>query len=97
MVPSRQWSERDGPGTRRQGWHTLFRLSELRLLFLLTTAVLVELHLQRDPPQVASFLHQLERSGYSLHFVNYDGDLVPTGAETILDNPQEHWTLRLVR
>lgn len=28
MVPSRQWSECDGPGTRRDGQHTLFRLSE---------------------------------------------------------------------
>jgi FkbM family methyltransferase len=60
-------------------------------------AVLVELHLQRDPPQVTSFLHQLERSGYSLRFVNYDGDLVPTDPATIVANPQEHWILWLRR
>jgi hypothetical protein len=29
-------------------------------------AVLVELHLQRDPPQITSFLHQLERLRPSL-------------------------------
>jgi FkbM family methyltransferase len=56
-------------------------------------AVLVELHLQRDPPQIASFLHQLERSGYSLRFVNYDGDVVPIDPATIIANPQEHWML----
>ena len=54
-------------------------------------AVLVELHFQRDPPQVTSFLHQLERSGYSLRFVNYDGDVVLTDSATIVANPQEHW------
>jgi FkbM family methyltransferase len=58
-------------------------------------AVLVELHLQRDPPQVTSFLHQLERSGYSLRFVNYDGDLAATDPATIVANPQEHWILWL--
>jgi hypothetical protein len=58
-------------------------------------AVLVELHLQRDPPQITSFLHQLERSRYSLRFVNYDGDLVPIDPATIVANPQEHWMLWL--
>jgi hypothetical protein len=55
--------------------------------------VLVELHLQRDPPQTTSFLHQLERSGYSSRFVNYDGEIAATDAATILANPQEHWML----
>jgi FkbM family methyltransferase len=59
--------------------------------------VVMELHLQRDTPQVASFLHQLGRSGYGLRFVNYDSDVVPTDAETILANPQEHWMLWLAR
>lgn len=58
-------------------------------------AVLVELRLQRDPPQITSFLHQLVRSGYSLRFVNYDGDIVPTDSATIVGNPQEHWILWL--
>lgn len=58
-------------------------------------AVLVELHLERDPPQITSFLHQLERSGYSLRFVNYDGDVVPTDSATIVANSQEHWILWL--
>lgn len=60
-------------------------------------AVLVELHLQRNPVQVVRFLHQLERRGYALHFVNYEGDVVPTDAATILDQPQERWTLWLLR
>jgi FkbM family methyltransferase len=60
-------------------------------------AVLVELHLQRDPPQTMSFLHRLEGSGYSLRFVNYDGDVMPTDDETILANLQEHWMLWLAR
>jgi hypothetical protein len=57
--------------------------------------VVMELHLQRDPPQIASFLHQLARSGYSLRFVNYDGDVVPIDPATIVANPQEHWMLWL--
>jgi len=59
--------------------------------------VLVELHLQRDPPQTTSFLHQLERSGYSIRFVNYDGQITATDAATILANPQEHWMLWIHR
>jgi FkbM family methyltransferase len=57
--------------------------------------VVMELHLQRDPPQITSFLHQLARSGYSLRFVNYDGDVVPIDPATIVANPQEHWMLWL--
>jgi FkbM family methyltransferase len=60
-------------------------------------AVAVELHLQRDPPQAASFLHQMEREGYSLRHLNYDGDIVPTDAATIVANPQEHWMLWIQR
>lgn len=58
-------------------------------------AVLVELHFQRDPLQITSFLHHLEGSGYALRFVNYDGDVVPTDPATIVANPQEHWILWL--
>ena len=60
-------------------------------------ALLVEFHLQRDPPRTTSFLHQLERSGSSLRFVNYDGDIVPIDPATIVANPQEHWILWLQR
>jgi FkbM family methyltransferase len=58
-------------------------------------AVAIELHLERDPPQITSFLHQLARSGYSLHHVNYDGDVVPIDLATIVANPREHWMLWL--
>jgi hypothetical protein len=44
-------------------------------------AVVLELHLQRDPPQTVGFLHYLQRSGYSLH--------------SIVAKAQEHWTLWL--
>jgi FkbM family methyltransferase len=60
-------------------------------------AVVLELHLQRDPPQTVRFLHQLQRAGYSLRSIGYEGDLVSTDAETILARPQEHWTLWLQR
>ncbi len=60
-------------------------------------AVVLELHLQRDPPEITSFLHQLERSGYNLRFVNYDGDVLPTDSATILAKPQEYWMLWLVQ
>ncbi|HZT79916.1 MAG TPA: FkbM family methyltransferase [Gemmataceae bacterium] len=58
-------------------------------------AVVLELHLQRDPPQTVGFLHQLQRAGYALRAINYEGDLVPTDPDTILARPQEHWTLWL--
>lgn len=59
-------------------------------------AVVVELHLQRDVPQAVRLLHDLERA-CDLRFVNYEGDIVPTDAATVLGRPQEHWTLWLVR
>lgn len=60
-------------------------------------AVLVELHLQRDPPQVTSFLHQLERNGYGLRYLNYEGDIAATDPATIVANPQEHWMIWVQR
>jgi len=55
--------------------------------------VLIELHLQRDLPRVTSFLHQLERDGYGLRYLNYEGDIAATDPATIVANPQEHWML----
>ncbi|MCS7168054.1 MAG: FkbM family methyltransferase [Gemmatales bacterium] len=60
-------------------------------------AVVLELHLQRDPPQTTNLLHQIERAGYALQTVGYEGDLMSTDAATILAQPQEHWRLWLVR
>jgi hypothetical protein len=57
--------------------------------------VAIELHLQRDPPEVTSFLHQLEGDGYALRYLTYDGDIATTDPATILANPQEHWMLWL--
>lgn len=50
-------------------------------------ASLIELYLQRDPPQTVGFLHQIERAGYLLRSVNYEGEVVPTEAATILGPP----------
>lgn len=58
-------------------------------------AVVLELHLQRDPPQTVGFLHEIERAGYQLRGIDYDGEIVPTDAATILAKPHEHWTLWL--
>src|SRR5581483_7164891 len=60
-------------------------------------AVVLELHLQRDPPQTVGFLHEIERAGYPLHAINYEGEVVPVEADTILAQPLEHWNLWLVR
>jgi FkbM family methyltransferase len=60
-------------------------------------AVVMELHLQRDPPQTVDFLHEIERAGYLLRSINYEGEVVPVEADTILAQPQEHWTLLLQR
>jgi FkbM family methyltransferase len=58
-------------------------------------AVVLELHLQRDPPQTVGLLHEIERAGYQLRSINYEGEIVPTGAGTVLAQPQVHWTLWL--
>jgi hypothetical protein len=57
--------------------------------------VVLELHLQRDTPQAINLLLQVERAGYLLRFVNYESEIVPVDAATILGQPQEHWTLWL--
>ncbi len=60
-------------------------------------AVAIELYRQRDPPQVTSFLHRLERDGYVLRWLNYAGDTAATDLATIVANPQEHWMLWVKR
>jgi hypothetical protein len=60
-------------------------------------AVVLELHLWRDPPQTVNLLHQIERTGYLRRAINYEGEVVPADAATILGQPQEHWTLWLQR
>jgi FkbM family methyltransferase len=59
--------------------------------------VVLELHTQSDPQQTIGFLHEIERAGYPLRSINYDGDIVPVEADTILAQPQEHWALWLRR
>jgi hypothetical protein len=56
-------------------------------------AIVLELHLQRDSPQAVSLLHQIERAGYVLRAINYEGEVVPADGATILGQPQGHWTL----
>lgn len=60
-------------------------------------AIVLELHLQRDPPQTIGFLHEIERTGYLLRSINYEGEVVPVDADTILAQPHEHWTLWILR
>ena len=59
--------------------------------------VVMELHLQRGPAQTAGLLHKIERAGYPLRSINYEDEVVPVDADTILAQPQEYWTLWLVR
>lgn len=61
------------------------------------TVVVLELHLQRDPPQTFELLKEIERAGYYLRAINYEGEVEPVEATTILNRPQEHWTLWLAR
>jgi FkbM family methyltransferase len=58
-------------------------------------AVVMELHLQRDSPQTVGLLHEIERAGYRLQCVSYEGEKVSAGADTIFALPQDHWTLWL--
>jgi hypothetical protein len=36
---------------------------------------------------------EIERAGYALRSINYEGEVVPVEADTILAQSQEHWTL----
>ncbi len=58
-------------------------------------AVVMELHLQRGPAQTVGLLHKIERAGNPLRSINYEGEIVPVDAATILAQPQDHWTLWL--
>lgn len=59
--------------------------------------VVLELHLNRDPPQTLSLLHQIESAGYPLRAINYESDIIETDWAAILGQPNEHWTLWLQR
>ena len=59
-------------------------------------AVVMELHLQRDPAQTVEFLHRLERQ-CALRAISYEGEVESIDADTILALPNEHWTLWLQR
>ena len=59
-------------------------------------AVVMELHLQRDPAQTVEFLHRLERV-CALRAITYEGEIEAIDADTILARPIEHWTLWLQR
>jgi hypothetical protein len=59
--------------------------------------VAIELNLQRDPPQVTSFLHQVERDCFGLRCLNDDGDIAIADPATIVANPQEHRMLWMQR
>jgi hypothetical protein len=49
--------------------------------------IVMELHLQRDPPQAVSLFHQIERAGYALRTINYEGEMVPAEGAAILAQP----------
>jgi FkbM family methyltransferase len=59
--------------------------------------IVLELHLERDPPQTLSLLHQIEAAGFALRTINYEGEIVETGRTAIISQPQEHWALWLTR
>lgn len=47
------------------------------------------------PKRSTSWTRSNEGAGYQLRCINYEGEIVPTDADTILAQPQEHWTLWL--
>lgn len=60
-------------------------------------AVVLELHVEADPEQAGVFLRRVEREGYALRFINYEGEIVATDRETVLRQPKEHWAMWLQR
>ena len=57
--------------------------------------VVMELHLAQPQSQLLSLLHEIERVGYHLRHVNYEGNLTLVDPATILGQPREHWMLWL--
>jgi FkbM family methyltransferase len=60
-------------------------------------AVVAELHMSESPHLAIAWMHEIERVGYQLRHINYDGDIVPVDIGNIISNPQEHWMLWLQR
>lgn len=81
----------DAEGAEALVWEGL----QKTLLRFPQAIVVLELHLERDPPQTLSLLHQIEAAGYALRTINYEGEIVETDRAAILGQPQEHWTLWL--
>jgi FkbM family methyltransferase len=57
--------------------------------------IVLELHLARDPSTTAELLADIERAGFPLRAISYDGQPTATSAAVILNQPDEHWTLWL--
>jgi FkbM family methyltransferase len=58
-------------------------------------AIVVELHLPRDPENARRLLAAIQRDGYAMRAVNYAGQIMPTTERIVLGRPDEHWTLWL--
>ena len=59
------------------------------------TAIVLELHLPRDPENAGRLLSAIQHEGYALQAIHYTGQVVPTTETIILARPEEHWTLWL--
>jgi hypothetical protein len=79
--------------------HSLKNTREIRrartLLRFRNCVIVVELHLVRNPSATASLLTEIERAGFPLRAISYDGQPTPTSADVILNQPDDHWTLWL--
>lgn len=60
-------------------------------------AIVLELHLLRDPENASQLLAAIGRDGYSLRAINYGGQVASTTENIVLSQPEEHWTFWLVR
>lgn len=58
-------------------------------------AIVMELHLPRDPENASQLLSAIQRDGYTLRAINYAGKIVATTEGLVLGRPEEHWTLWL--
>jgi FkbM family methyltransferase len=56
-------------------------------------AIVLELHVLRDPTSTARLIETIQRDGYPLRAIQYDGSLASVSAQRILQRPDEHWTL----
>ncbi|GIW80409.1 MAG: hypothetical protein KatS3mg105_2216 [Gemmatales bacterium] len=96
--PCADWSRLDLVKIDAEGAESLVWQGMQETLKRFPQAVVVmELHQQRELERSAELLRGIERDGYSLRAINYDGEIIAVDSATVLEQPGEHWAGWIVK